>query len=348
VAALEALRSPELLESREAHFARLRAVFDGRRADGPVRLWGVTGVAQADPYAEPERWVEQALGDLAGKADQLRDERVFRPLVVELYPYGVHFVDRMFGAEVFELREKNNWQARTLPMPVGQLRPPDLDRDPTWRLARRLAEAFVRAELPVPLFGLPTIASALNVGLNLYGEELLAAMHERPARARRDLGVINDLLCTLHRWYREHVPPAQLQPVVATQRAQPPGFGQLCGCSTQLVSPEMYLELVAPLDDALLAVYPHGGMIHLCGSHAQHLPAWRGMRSLRAVQVNDRAAEDLAAYVEGLRPDQVIYLNPCVKMPAGRALEICGGRRLVIVADAETAAAGTQGRTPCS
>jgi hypothetical protein len=95
----------------------------------------------------------------------------------------------------------------------------------------------------------------------------------------------------------------------------------------------MYRDFVAPLDDELLSMYPHGGMIHLCGAHTQHIPTWRAMKSLRAIQVNDRATEDLEVYFNKLRDDQVIYLNPCPAMTARRALEITGGRRLVLVAD---------------
>ena len=45
-----------------------------------------------------------------------------------------------------------------------------------------------------------------------------------------------------------------------------------------------------PLDDALLGDYPDSGMIHLCGSHGQHIQSFRDMRHLHAVQLNDRAA----------------------------------------------------------
>ena len=226
-----------------------------------------------------------------------------------------------------------NWQADPLDPPVGALQPPELDADPTWQLAKRIATAFLEADVPVPLFGLPTISSALNVGLNLYGQELLVAMYSDPAAAHRDLAVINDLLCEIHAWYLQHLPAVQLQPVVAAFRTQPPGFGQLCGCSTQLLSEATYREFIAPLDDQLLSVYPHGGMIHLCGAHAQHLSTWREMRSLRAVQLNDRAVDDLELYFDGLREDQIIYANAYEGMPVQRIMAITGGQRVVIVAD---------------
>ncbi|MHC4503007.1 MAG: uroporphyrinogen decarboxylase/cobalamine-independent methonine synthase family protein [Planctomycetota bacterium] len=336
------LSDPALLDAREAHFARLEALFAGSEIERAFHLNGRGGSGKADLYGEPERWVEEALDDLAANVDALRDEAVFRPLVVGPNPYGVHFIDRMFGAEVFELHEKDNWQARPLETPVGGLVPPDLKRDETWALARRGAGAFLDAGVTVPLFAMPTIASALNIAMNLHGEKLLVAMMEDRPGAHRDLRTINGLLCELHRWYLGRIPRAQLQAVAAAGRTQPPGHGQLCGCSTHLLSPELYRDFIAPLDEELLTVHPRGGMIHLCGSHTQHIPVWRTMRPLRAVQLNDRAAEDLEVYFTRLRDDQVLYVNPCEGMPVERIIEITGGRRVVIVADAK----GSEPATP--
>jgi len=327
------LCNPRLLEAREAHFARLTALFAGEPLDPAFVLCGIAGKSDLDPYSEPERCVEEALESLAEQAERAADTVVFRPLVLEFGPYGVHFVDRIFGARVYH--QDGQWWSEPLGRPVGELQPPDLEADETWPLARRFAEAFLASGVTVPLFGLPTIASALNIAVNLYGEEFLAALLERPDAARRDLKAINELLCELHRWYLAHIPPEQLQPVAATGRCQPRGFGQLCGCSSHLLSAEQYRDFIAPLDEQLLSVYPNGGMIHLCGVHTQHIPAWREMRSLRAVQLNDRAAEDLEVYFHELRHDQIIYLNPTATTTAQRAMEITGGRRLVLVADLE-------------
>jgi hypothetical protein len=74
-------------------------------------------------------------------------------------------------------------------------------------------------------------------------------------------------------------------------------------------------------------------MIHLCGSHLQHLDVFRNMAALRAFQVNDRAAHDLEDYFKGLRNDQILYLNPCEGMTAEQAVKITGGDRLVIAGD---------------
>lgn len=327
------LRDPGLVTARDDWFARLESVFRGETQPDPFYLNGVYGSGSVNHLDDPALWTAQAVESLAERADALCDTRVFRPLVVEYACFGVHFVDRILGADVYDLDGAGNWQVRCLATPIGELHYPDLGRSETWRLARSAAEAFLDADVTVPLFALPTIASSLNIALNLYGGDLLVAMHNDPDAARRDLRVINDLLRALHRWYIERIPPRQLQCVIGAHRTQPPGFGQICGCSTQLLSPELYRDFIAPLDAELLSVYPNGGMIHLCGGHTQPIPVWREMKALRSIQVNDRAAGDLETYFHELREDQVIYINPCPEMPLERALEITAGRRAVFVTE---------------
>jgi len=103
----------------------------------------------------------------------------------------------------------------------------------------------------------------------------------------------------------------------------------MCGCATQLISKELYDAFIAPLDEEVLSVYPHGGMYHLCGSHSQHLATWREMPCLRAFQVNDRATEDFERYVSTLRDDQIIYAFPTANMTKEKLLQKTRGRRTV-------------------
>ena len=56
------------------------------------------------------------------------------------------------------------------------------------------------------------------------------------------------------------------------------------------------------------------------------------MPHLRAVQVNDRAAEDLEKYLSGLREDQIVYVNPYEGMPVEEVLRISNGNRIVLAA----------------
>ena len=321
-----------LLRIRELHFSRLKRLF-ANEDDAPCAfvLSGVSKGIEATLEDSAQSKMDEALLALAREAEALTDLTVFRPLVVEFGLYGVHFIDKILGVDVFDLN--GSWQVKLLNGRIGELMPPELHRNQVWILAQDLARAFVASGATVPLFGVPTISSALNVAVNLYGQEFLAAMIEEPERALHDLRIIKAVLCELHRWYLANVPIEQLQPVVGAFRTQPPGFGQLCVCTTQLLSPELYRDFVAPLDEQLLSVYPGGGMIHLCGKHSQHIPVWRGMRLLRSVQLNDSAAEDLGTYFKELRPDQILCVTPCVGMPVELIMAITGGKRVVIVAD---------------
>lgn len=326
------LNDAGLLGSRQRHVLRLQQLFDGTDSEPQAFLLsGVSKGGRAVVGEAPEARVDEALRSLALESHALMDVSVFRPLVVEFDIYGVHFLDRILKADVFDL--DGSWQVRLVPWPVGELPVPDLGLDPTWRLARELAQAFVAADVRVPFFGMPTVASPLNVAVNLYGQSFLLALLDSPGAARRDLRIIADVQCKIHRWFLAHVPLAQLQPVVGAYRTQPPGFGQLCGCTTQLLSPGLYRDMIAPFDQELLQTYPCGGMIHLCGAHTQHLPVWHDMPELRALQVNDRATHDLAVYFGGLRPDQVLYVNPCDGMDVKRIMDTTNGKRTVLVTD---------------
>ena len=336
---ISALNDPGLLAIHARHMARLEALYAGERLDRAFVLQGMGGSSVKSPADDPEGWVAEALTSLAASAKRSGDPHVFRPLYLEHWLCGVHFVDAVLGAAVIPTTQEGagGWWTECLKSPVGTLQPPNLSRNVPWRRAQALAVAMRDSGVTVPFFTPQVLASPLNIAVNLYGAEFLVALALEPDAARRDLRVITDTIKTLTRWFQGALPTAQYQPVCVGGRCQPRGFGQICGCTTQLLSAEQYREFIAPLDAEVLACYSRGGMIHLCGSHTQHLPVWRGTKALRTVQLNDRAAEDFTQYFAGLRDDQIIYLNPTATMTVERALSVSGGRRLVLVTDLEAA-----------
>ncbi len=327
------LNDASLIAERDTWFARMSDLFDGKENDyNAKKVFTLHGIVPRPRdnsylYTDPEDWVTDCLELMLTQRGTRPDG--FTPVCVEYPPYGVHYIDKMLGAKVYF--HCGQWNADYLTSPIGSLEMPDLDKDETWQLSKRAAKAFLDADVKLPLFGLPTLSSALNILLNLYGQEALIAMYEDEDAVRHDLDVINTLIRTLHRWYIDNIPKEQLQPVISWARTQPPGYGQLCGCTTQLLGAELYREFIADLDDAILGEYENGGMIHLCGSHAQHMETFRNMKNLRSLQLNDRAAEDLALYLEGLRDDQILYVNPCEGMPVEKILDISKGERIVLV-----------------
>jgi len=324
---IETLRSPRLIEAQQRHIDRLSALFDGQALSQPFLLQGIVGEGQADPCKEPELWVEEVLDSLAAQGHVLLDRKVYRPLIVMFRPYRLYFIEALFGART-EIVD-GQWWAHPLGVPIGGIERPDLKTNAAWKQFRRVAEAFASHKTTIPMFSMPTIQGALNTAINLHGGEFLAAMLAEPEASRRDLETINATMCEICRWYRKTIPANQLQGTLAESRCQPPGCGQVYGCSTEMISPDLYRDMIAPLDDRLLSVFPKGGMIHLCGNHTRHIPAWCEMKSLKAVQINGIAANDFETYYEELRSDQIIYLTECTQSDVEKALKTTGGKRIV-------------------
>lgn len=325
------LKRSDLLQIREEHFLRLEHLLTGDKPDQPFFLQGIDGEGVADPYREPEHWVDQALNSLAERVESSKDPLVFRPLCLEFRPFGLHFTDCILGAVARNSDER--WWVERFNSPIGSLPQPAWEDSDTWKLAQRLAIAFRDTGVSLPLFGMPIVAGSLTLAVDLYGPDFLEALLLDPQSAQRDLETITRVTRKLYEWYFENLPPELLQQTCASVRCMPPGFISIYGCTTHLLSAEIYADLIAPFDEAVLACGPRGGLIHLCGTHVQHIAAWKRMKPLRAVQINDLASADLAQYFEGLREDQIIYLHPTEDMTVERALDITGGRRLVIVSE---------------
>ena len=329
------LNDPEYIAERDKGFRDLHAVFE-RKNEYVQAVNGILGKSRANMYADPEMWIIECLEDLAKQAT-INNKTVFRPLCVEYGPYGVHFPDCLLGAKVYFNEDSQQWYNNYLKNEIGELPECEYKKNPLWILCERAVNCFLEAEVSLPVYGLPTVASVLNAAVNIYGQRILEAMLTNEDETMRDLKIINLMLNDIHAFYRAVLPADILQCVISWNRTQPPGFGQLCGCTTQLLSETHYAKFIAGFDAELLGGYHNGGMIHLCGAHTQHIKTWNAMKQLRSVQLNDRAAKDLGIYFENLRNDQIIYLNPCPEMTIERAVEITGGDRLVIAGELDCA-----------
>ncbi|MCL2700823.1 MAG: hypothetical protein FWE88_03920 [Phycisphaerae bacterium] len=321
------LQDKQLIASRERHMAELDVVFTGQTPRRPFYLAGYTAQASADATTDPLAWAKQAMADLEANAACLTDAEVFRPLVFEKWLYGVHFTDKLFGAEVYFHNEQ--WWSKGLPNGVGELPEIDFETNPVWKQARDLTRAILSLGTTVPFITTQVLGGPFNQLFNLYKEHLLTGFYDNPAGVRRDLRVLTDALIYMHNWYRQTIPTDQFQPIYAAGRCMPRGYGQMCGCATQLISKELYDSFIRPLDEEVLSIYPNGGMYHLCGAHSQHLATWRDMPGLRAFQVNDRATEDFDLYSSTLREDQIFYVFPTANMTREKMLHKTQGKRTV-------------------
>lgn len=326
---IHTLNDPQLLAVREYHLDRLKRIYAGETLESPFVLSGYAGIGRADPMTDPEKWVDSCLNDLYEHAELAADKQIFRPLCSQGWLYGVHFTDKVFGSPVQPHGQL--WWSPGVENEIGELPVPDLENNETWKQAQRITLAQLDAGVKLPYYTTQVLGEPWNQFFNLYRDRALYGFYDDPEGMKRDLAIVTDTLVEMHKWFLKTIPADQYQPINPMSRFQPWGCGQMCGCATHLISHDIYEEFIRPQDERIAALFPRGAMLHLCGNHMQHLPSWREMPGVCAYQLNDRAMDDLPAYYQNGRKDQVLYLYPTKNVPVPKALEMTeGGKRSVI------------------
>jgi hypothetical protein len=154
-AARRILNNAELISIRDGWFARLRRLFNG--ADDVQTVFAVNGVNGNSGntsvlYGEPERWAAESLENLAEHAERARNADIFTPLCIQNDVFGVHYVDSIFGCNVFF--GHNQWYNDYIDCEVGELPSPDIGKSEAWQLTKRATETFVGADVKLPVYGL--------------------------------------------------------------------------------------------------------------------------------------------------------------------------------------------------
>jgi len=261
--------TPDIERVQAMHMARFAALYAGQPPGDVVSIagkiyghsHGLAGTNEIDMLQAPQAWLDDVQADMGGNASDAADPVTFRPLMIKMDPLGTHFIDALLGAHVY--RHEGQVWAEELPGDLASLTRPDLEHSETMQRALRLAEMAVGVAEGRLLITMPVPSSAINTGINVYGQRLLEALVERPEAAHHALGVINDVVVACMRAFRRVIPEQVCRTQGATGRYAPPGYGLIDGCSTQLVSRRHYDEFFGPLDAAALGVFSHGGMIHL-------------------------------------------------------------------------------------
>ena len=325
----EILNDPELIRIRDDYFRRMQDVYDCCNDGQPAFvLSGLTPPCEVPEGASMEEAMHLDFDAQATEAHLMRDPRIFRPLASGASTDGKGWDKDWFGLPdepdpVTKLCRRKE--------PVGTLELPDLDKCEAWRNMKLSTEMFLEADVKLPLFSVGAVIGPIVTAVSLYGaEKFLTAMLDRPDAALNDLRVISDVAIQMRQWFVDNVPNQQLQGIIHRLRGQPPGHGQIDNCTSQLLGPEHYAEMVGPLDDEIMSVYPKGGMIHICGYHTQHIPYWRKSKSLKVLQLSGDAMTDLPIYHKELRDDQLVFVSPHATMSLPDIMKVTQGRRVII------------------
>ena len=200
------LNDPGLIAARDAWFGKLQSLFDGTyREPRAFVLNGVLAHGKSDSYTHPEQWVDECLADIAeNKANAIRNDKKFVPVCVEFGPYGVHYIDKILGAEGFF--QDGQWYNRYLTTPIGELPEPDLDNDETFQLSIRAAKRFAEVGGAFPLYGLPPIATKMSAKTRATTViSLMRMLMEGPEVSLKGSPTVSPTTAAL--WASEPLPP---------------------------------------------------------------------------------------------------------------------------------------------
>ena len=324
----------ELFRVQREHEARMRHLLAGRQPGRvPVFQYRALELPKVGPY-DREQWLVGRLAELHENPDPYCDPMTWRVPALALCRYGLHFTSAVLGCDI-EDRQGEVWcrPRREEQRRLEQFLPPNLAESPVFQemldLLRFVAGA-TRNRLPIEL---PFLAPPLLAAVDLFGQDFLVALADAPEQAARVLRELAAAVLDMRARLLDAAPGADLRGHHTCACPVPADFTFVYACTTQLVSGTTYREHIAALDAAMLRQRAHGGCLHLCGRHTQHLDTWRRAPEVKAVQVNDAAALDFEAYWRGLRKDQFVVLWLTDDMPLDRVLAISGGRRLALRAD---------------
>ena len=120
------------IAERDMWFDRMTALFDGKEDEYNSRkVFTLHGIVPRPKdnwymYKEPENWVIDCLELMLTTKGSQPDG--FTPVCVEYPPYGVHYIDKMLGANVYHITMQDSGMRIILPHPSARLKCPTLIR----------------------------------------------------------------------------------------------------------------------------------------------------------------------------------------------------------------------------
>ena len=319
-----------LFEVQHQHQRLMRQLLCGQQPDRvPVFEYAALSLPAVGPY-DCENWLAEKLNELKNNFDLYCDTVTWRIPAFALSRYGLHFISAVLGCEI-QQRDNKTWcvpfsQQRQY---MENFRIPDLEENQIFLEMLDLikfVDEVTQNQLPIEL---PFLAEPLLAAVDLFGAEFLTLLADEDSLADRLLADISSAILNI----RSRLLQAagnNLCDYHTCACPMPNGYTFLHGCTTHLVSAQTYRDRIAGLDAMHLTHEAEGGCIHLCGQHTQHIPTWRSMPAVRAVQLNDQASLDVERYWSELRSDQFVVLWVNDNMSLEQVMKTTRGRRLAI------------------
>lgn len=264
---------------------------------------------------------------------------------------GTGLMASAFGAEIGVT--ETQWPfVKTHPIPtrdrLALMRYSDLNRAGAFPKALRFIR-YYRENLPPHVrISQCDLQGPWNTAHLLAGDKLFTDVYDDPDFVAELLDAVTDAMIDAVPRMKEAV--GEPDDCFFLQGTCTPGGSRLCNCSTEMISPDFYEEIVLPRDNRFFELF--AGMMHICGNHPQCIPHFNMIERLRGLEINFNYL-DLFEVSEILRDDIILWctgpVEPPLLTPLGRrtigrfaAGEFPAGRNIFFnfddPADAERAA----------
>ena len=325
----------DVLETKRMHQEDLEKLCRGEQLSFVPRI---SNHVMRLPYIgafDHETWLAEQIDYFRNNVDLLKNKSVFNVYGLSLSRYDLHFASAVMGCPVFgSTKAPVDWKSLSkIGVSMRDFQATNLDENEIFQEMLSLAKFSVEAtegRMPIEL---PYISEPLVEAVNLFGEEFLIALAQDQYLAEKILDDITSTILEMRGRFVSAVPGFVFWPHGFSFRIMPEKYTLLFGCTTQLISSESYWKHVMEGDRLLLRRHALGGCIHLCGNHLQHIKTWTSMDEVKAFQLNGDACDDLEKYWKALRPDQYIIFHPSRRVTVEDAMDITGGKRLVIYSE---------------
>ncbi len=227
-----------------------------------------------------------------------------RPIIGSLHVAGGFVIPALFGAEVWF--EPN---AAPQPMPL-QLTTAQVDRldKPDFRTTWPMSEIIPQMDALEAGWGYVVgdmnTDGLLNAAYHLYGQDLFIDFYRQPARVRRLLDLIAELIVEVALYLRQRTGTCSISVNRMVEHVNPAMFYH-ANCSVQMISSRSYRDFQLPVEKRMAAATQPFG-IHHCGDNMHKIaPAYA---ETGALMVDVGWGSDVAAVRQAL-PEAFLNLR---------------------------------------
>jgi hypothetical protein len=271
-------------------------------------------------FTEPDTMLDYCLAQLQQVMET--DDDSLPTIRVEM---GTGLIASAFGAEI-HLDEKAWPAVTTHPIDsreaLEKRRQPDPLKDGWFEKAYRFITHF-RKHMPEGVFlSQCDMQGPWNSAHLIAGDKIFLDIYDDPSFVAAALDRVTDLMIRAIPPMKQAIGEEENRCYLHGLRF--PGGSRVCNCSTDMISPEFYEDVLFQRDNRYLQTIG-GGLMHICGSRAHCIPLFNRIPTLHALEINFNYL-DVFRVCEQLRPDIVLLctgpVDPPLQTPLGfRTLE---------------------------